>query len=74
MKLIESKGWRIGNADVMMILEEPKIYSHIEEMKKNISEIISSDAVSIKATTNEGLGFIGNGEGCAAYSVVLLFK
>ncbi len=74
MKLVESKGWKIGNADVMVILEEPKIYPYVEEMKKNIREIINCDAVSIKATTNEGLGSIGKGEGCAAYSVVLLFK
>ena len=74
MKLVESKGWKVGNADVMIILEEPKIYPYVEEMKKNITGIINCDAVSIKATTNEGLGSIGKGEGCAAYSVVLLFK
>jgi 2-C-methyl-D-erythritol 2,4-cyclodiphosphate synthase len=74
IKLVESKGWKIGNADVMIILEEPKIYPYVEEMKKSITEILNCDAVSIKATTNEGLGSIGRGEGCAAYSVVLLFK
>ena len=74
MKLVESKGWKIGNADVMIILEEPKIYPYVEEMKKNITGIINCDTISVKATTNEGLGSIGRGEGCAAYSVVLLFK
>lgn len=74
MKLAESNGWKVGNADVMVILEEPKIYPHIDRMKSNISEILNCDAVSIKATTNEGLGSIGKGEGCAAYSVALLFK
>lgn len=74
MILVNSKGWKIGNADIMIILEEPKIYTHVNEMKENISRIINCDSLSIKATTNEGLGFIGNGEGCAAYSVALLFK
>ena len=74
MKLVEGKGWKIGNADVMVILEEPKIYPYVEEMKKNITGIINCDTISVKATTNEGLGSIGRGEGCAAYSVVLLFK
>ena len=74
MKLVQSKGWKVGNADIMIILEEPKIYPHINEMKENISTIINCESLSIKATTNEGLGFIGNGEGCAAYSVALLFK
>lgn len=74
LKLVQSKGWKVGNVDIMIILEEPKIYPHINEMKENISTIINCESLSIKATTNEGLGFIGNGEGCAAYSVALLFK
>ena len=74
IKLIESDGWKIGNTDSMILLEEPKIYTHITEMKSNISKIIKSEAVSIKATTNEGLGFVGAKQGCAAYSVAILYK
>lgn len=74
MKLVESAGWKIANSDTMVILEEPKINPYISEMKNNISGVIKCDAVSIKATTNEGLGGVGRGEGCAAYSVVLLYK
>ncbi|MCB0724255.1 MAG: 2-C-methyl-D-erythritol 2,4-cyclodiphosphate synthase [Ignavibacteriae bacterium] len=74
MKLADSAGWKIANTDIMVILEDPKIYPHIPEMKKNISGIINCDTISIKATTNEGLGGVGRGEGCACYSVVLLYK
>ncbi|MCB0720863.1 MAG: 2-C-methyl-D-erythritol 2,4-cyclodiphosphate synthase [Ignavibacteriae bacterium] len=74
MNLAASAGWKVANTDTMVILEDPKIYPHIPEMKKNISGIINCDRVSIKATTNEGLGGIGRGEGCASYSVVLLYK
>lgn len=74
MNLIEKDGWKIANTDSMILLEEPKIYPHISGMKTNISKIIKSEAVSIKATTSEGLGFIGAKQGCAAYSVALLYK
>lgn len=73
-KLIKSKKWKIGNIDSMLILEEPKIYKYTKKMKENISKITKSKNISIKATTSEGLGFVGQKKGCVAYSTVLLYK
>jgi 2-C-methyl-D-erythritol 2,4-cyclodiphosphate synthase len=72
--LLKNDGWKVSNTDCVIILEEPKIYKYSDLMKKNISEIIETENVSIKATTGEGLGFIGNKEGCVAYSSVLIYK
>ncbi|MBK8984133.1 MAG: 2-C-methyl-D-erythritol 2,4-cyclodiphosphate synthase [Ignavibacteria bacterium] len=73
-ELISGNGWQIGNLDCTLVLEKPKIFSHTDQMKKNISGIILTDDISIKATTSEGMGFVGREEGCVAYSTVLLFK
>jgi 2-C-methyl-D-erythritol 2,4-cyclodiphosphate synthase len=74
--LLEEKGWEIGNIDAMVCLEEPKIDPHIPDMKANIAQAagISEDDISIKATTNEQLGFIGRQEGVVAYAVCLIEK
>jgi len=72
--LLSEKGWKAVNVDCMVLLEEPKIYKHIPEMKKNISCVLKCENISIKATTSEGLGFIGNREGCSANAVVLIHK
>ena len=76
MKLIAEKNFALGNIDCMICLEAPKINPHIPEMKKNIANAInvSEEDISIKATTNEQLGFIGRAEGVVAYAVVLLEK
>jgi 2-C-methyl-D-erythritol 2,4-cyclodiphosphate synthase len=76
VKLLSDKGWEIGNIDSMVCLEEPKINPHIPEMKINIASAagISEDDISIKATTNERLGFIGRQEGVVAYAVCLIEK
>ena len=55
-ELIKHEGWKIGNIDCVVILEEPKIYKYSDDMKKNISEILETDCISIKATTSEGIG------------------
>lgn len=73
-QLLAQEGWKICNTDSVILLEEPKIYSYIDEMKKNISGIIKSDNISIKATTCEGLGFIGDRKGCSAYTSVLIHR
>ena len=73
-KLIKKKKWEIGNIDCMIILEEPKIYKYIEEMKRNIAGVIGCEDIVIKATTSEGLGFVGEKKGCSAYAVTLLYK
>lgn len=73
-KLISQKGWRVANVDSMITLEEPKIYKYRQQMKDNISSIIKTKNVSIKATTSEGLGFVGDKKGCISSSVALLYK
>lgn len=72
--LIREKGYRVGNVDVIVIAEEPKIQRFVEDMRKKISDILNIDAsrASIKATTNEGVGPIGNGEAIASYAVAIL--
>lgn len=75
-EMIGEKGYAVGNIDSTLILEEPKIGKYIPEMKKAISEClgIESDAVSIKATTSETMGFIGRKEGLEAHAVCILYK
>jgi len=76
MVLLREKGWEIGNIDAMVCLEAPKINPHIPAMKIHIATAagISEDDISIKATTNEQLGFIGREEGVVAYAVCLIEK
>jgi 2-C-methyl-D-erythritol 2,4-cyclodiphosphate synthase len=76
MKLLKEKNYSIGNIDCMICLEAPKVNPHIPQMKKIISEAIhiSEEDISIKATTNEQMGFIGREEGIVAYAVVLISK
>lgn len=76
VRLIAEKGWKLGNIDAMVCLEAPKINPHIPEMKKRIAVAINIDEedISIKATTNEQMGFIGRQEGLVAYAVCLIEK
>lgn len=76
VKLLNEKGFEIGNIDAMLCLEAPKINPHIPAMQQNIAEAagISVDDISIKATTNEQMGFIGREEGVVAYAVCLIQK
>ncbi len=76
VRLIGEKGWKLGNIDAMVCLEAPKINPHIPEMKKRIAAAIELDEedISIKATTNEKMGFIGREEGLVAYAVCLIEK
>jgi 2-C-methyl-D-erythritol 2,4-cyclodiphosphate synthase len=69
-------GWKLGNIDVTLVAQSPKIAPFVDQMKKNISEVckLSVDQVNIKATTTEGLGFTGSGEGMAAYAVATIFR
>jgi len=73
---LQEKGYSIGNIDTTVCLQKPKISPFIPEMKETISTVlgISTDKVSIKATTTEKLGFVGKEEGVAAYAVVLIIK
>ena len=72
--LLRERGWRVGNADVTVICERPKIGPHALAMRERIASLlaIELDAVSVKATTSEKLGFTGRSEGIAAQAAVLL--
>ncbi len=72
--MVENKNFIINNVDTMIIAEEPQIYPFRDKMIKTVAEVmrVSPDRVSIKATTNEGVGSIGRGDAIAAYAVVSL--
>jgi len=73
--LVRGKGYTVGNCDLTVLAERPKLSPHIAEMQIRIAADlgISTDCVSIKATTTEKLGFVGRGEGIEAHAVVMLF-
>ncbi|MGB8193986.1 MAG: 2-C-methyl-D-erythritol 2,4-cyclodiphosphate synthase [Chitinophagaceae bacterium] len=75
-RLIADKGYKVINIDSTICLEAPKIMKHAAEMRKIIASIleITTDDVSIKATTAEKMGFVGREEGLSAYATVLLMK
>ncbi len=74
VKLINEKGFSVINVDSTIIAQEPKMKQYIYQMRCNIAKAcrVDIDAVSVKATTEEGLGFSGNGEGIASHAVCLL--
>ena len=74
VSLMKEKGYRIGNVDLTVIAEKPKMAPHIPMMRQNIAAALETEIenVSVKATTTEKLGFTGRGEGIAAEAVVLL--
>lgn len=75
-KLINDNGFQIANIDTTLILQQPKIQSYISEIRDNIANSlnISREYVSVKATTTEGLGFEGRGEGISAQAICMLYK
>jgi 2-C-methyl-D-erythritol 2,4-cyclodiphosphate synthase len=75
-ELIEAKGYTLGNADITVAAQKPKLKDHIPFMEGKLAEVLQSDvdAISIKATTTEELGFEGREEGISAHAVVLLMK
>ena len=72
--LLEQEGYAVGNVDVTLVAQRPKIAPYIDDMRTNIAADlgVSITRVSVKATTEEGLGFTGTGEGMAAHAVALL--
>ena len=72
MKMIAARGFRVVNADLTLIAEAPRLGDARARMCSTIAALLACDAVNIKATTPEGLGAFGRGEGLAAYAVVLL--
>jgi len=73
---IDEKGYRLGNLDVTVIAQRPKLRPYIETMRENIARVLCTDLdnVNVKATTEEKLGFTGRGEGISAHAVCLLEK
>jgi len=74
VKLLKEKGYSIGNIDATVVLEKPKIMPHIPAMRECLAKImnIPIDDISIKATTNEKMGYIGREEGVCAHAVALV--
>ena len=75
-RLVAEKGYAIGNIDATLIAQAPKVGPYKREMATRMAEALGLDAdqVSVKATTEEGLGFTGSGEGMAAHAVALLLE
>ena len=74
VRKLHDQGLRVGNCDVTIIAQAPKLAPHIESMRENIAADLAIDSrcVNVKATTTEGMGFTGRGEGIACHAVVLL--
>lgn len=76
VRLLNESGWAVGNVDATILAQRPKLASHIPQMRCNLAARMGVEecAVNVKATTEEGLGFTGSGEGMAAHAVCLLIK
>lgn len=76
VQLIHEKGYAVGNLDAVILAQKPKLAPHIDKMRENIASVcgVSVDCVSVKATTEERLGFTGREEGISAHCVVLLHR
>ena len=73
-RVLSENGWRVGNVDCTVIAQRPKLAPHIPQMRRNLADAMGVDlnCVSVKATTEEGLGFSGEGLGIAAHAVALI--
>ena len=73
---VQAHGWRLANADVVLIGEEPRLAPHRDEMRRRLAAALDVDPeiVAVRATTTDGLGFTGRGEGLAAQAVALLVR
>ena len=76
MEMLESRGFYVGNVDATILAQRPKLAPYIPRMRANLARVmgVSPDRVNVKATTEEGLGFTGSGEGMAAHAVALLLE
>ena len=76
MEMIREAGWELANADVTVILDQPKLNPIIPAIKDNLAQVmgVEVDQIAVKATTSEGLGFVGRAEGIAAMAVALIQK
>lgn len=73
-RMMHEKGYHLGNADTLILIEKPKMAPHIQKMRENFADALGCDVsqISVKATRGEGMGFVGRGEGVLAQAVVLL--
>jgi len=76
VEILQERGFRVGNVDVTIALQRPKLAPHIVSMRETLAPIlgVSVDAVSVKATTTERLGFVGRGEGCEVWATAIVIK
>lgn len=76
MERVHALGWEVGNVDITIALQRPKLAPHITAMRETLAPIlgVAMDAVSVKATTTERLGFVGRGEGCEVWASAILKK
>jgi len=76
LEMIREKGFEVGNVDVTIVLQRPKLNPHIPEMKSCLSGVmnVSEEDISIKATTSEHIGFVGREEGIVAHCVALIYR
>ena len=69
---VREAGWTLVNADCILVGEEPRIAPHRDEMRRRLSDAVGGGEVNVRATTTDGLGYTGRGEGLAAHAVALL--
>lgn len=73
---VRAEGWSLGNADITIALQAPKLAPQIQEMRESLANCLECpiDKISVKATTTEKLGFVGRKEGCEVWAVVIIAK
>jgi 2-C-methyl-D-erythritol 2,4-cyclodiphosphate synthase len=76
VELLHQRGWRVNNVDSTLVLERPKIMPHVPAMRSTIAGLLQvpEDAVSVKATTNEKMGYVGRQEGVCAHAVAMVLR
>ena len=76
VKMVSAEGWSVGNVDITIALQAPKIGSYVPQMRTVLAQIlgVAENAVSVKATTTERLGFVGRGEGCEVWAVATVVR
>ena len=74
--IISGLGYAVGNVDSVVVAQSPRLAAYLEQMEKNMARVLCTDTenINVKATTTEGLGFAGAGQGIAAYAVCNLFR
>ena len=72
MRRVHAAGFAVGNADITVLCQRPKLRPHIPAMQERLRALLGTEAVNVKATTEEGLGFTGSGEGISSQAITLL--